>query len=93
MALPLLPLTYDEMRGRFRLAVNRAGLSIEVHPIDASGQVLRPDGTTLPNLLAAGGAARGLSGDGGGGYLEGNGLLAAVVGGYLAGRKAAELAY
>ncbi|HSQ10521.1 MAG TPA: FAD-binding protein, partial [Burkholderiaceae bacterium] len=61
--------------------------------IDASGQVLRPDGTTLPNLLAAGGAARGLSGDGGGGYLEGNGLLAAVVGGYLAGRKAAELAY
>jgi fumarate reductase flavoprotein subunit len=61
--------------------------------IDADGRVLRPDGTTLPNLLAAGGAARGLSGDGGGGYLEGNGLLAAVVGGYLAGRKAAELAY
>ena len=33
MALPLLPLTYDEMRARFRLAVHRAGLSIEVHPI------------------------------------------------------------
>ena len=48
---------------------------------------------TLPNLLAAGGAARGISGDAGGGYLEGNGLLAAVVGGYLAGRTAAELAY
>jgi fumarate reductase flavoprotein subunit len=61
--------------------------------IDRSGQVLRPDGSALPNLLAAGGAARGISGDGGGGYLEGNGLLAAVVGGYLAGRKAAELAY
>ncbi len=61
--------------------------------IDAGGRVLRPDGTALPNLVAAGGAARGLSGDAGGGYLEGNGLLAAVVGGYLAGRTAAELAY
>jgi fumarate reductase flavoprotein subunit len=61
--------------------------------IDADGRVLRPDGTLLPNLLAAGGAARGISGDAGGGYLEGNGLLAAVVGGQLAGRKAAEIAY
>jgi fumarate reductase flavoprotein subunit len=61
--------------------------------IDAGGRVLRADGSALPNLLAAGGAARGLSGDAGGGYLEGNGLLAAVVGGYLAGRTAAELAY
>jgi fumarate reductase flavoprotein subunit len=61
--------------------------------IDAGGRVLRPDGSALPNLLAAGGAARGISGDAGGGYLEGNGLLAAVVGGYLAGRTAAELAY
>jgi fumarate reductase flavoprotein subunit len=61
--------------------------------IDAGGRVLRPDGGALPNLLAAGGAARGISGDAGGGYLEGNGLLAAVVGGYLAGRTAAELAY
>lgn len=61
--------------------------------IDAEGRVLRPDGTPLPNLLAAGGAARGLSGDGGGGYLEGNGLLAAIVGGRIAGRTAAQLAY
>jgi len=61
--------------------------------IDSRGRVLRADGTALPNLLSAGGAARGLSGDAGGGYLEGNGLLAAVVGGYLAGRTAAELAY
>lgn len=61
--------------------------------IDASGQVLRGDGSALPNLLAAGGAARGISGDAGGGYLEGNGLLSAVVGGWLAGRKAAEIAY
>jgi fumarate reductase flavoprotein subunit len=61
--------------------------------IDAQGRVLRPDNSALPNLLAAGGAARGISGDAGGGYLEGNGLLGAVVGGYLAGRTAAELAY
>jgi len=61
--------------------------------IDARGRVLRPDGSALPNLLAAGGAARGLSGDAGGGYLEGNGLLAAVVGGFIAGRTAAEVAY
>lgn len=61
--------------------------------IDADGRVLRPDARPLPNLLAAGGAARGVSGDAGGGYLEGNGLLAAVVGGYLAGRTAAQLAY
>lgn len=61
--------------------------------IDAQGRVLRPDKSVLPNLLAAGGAARGISGDAGGGYLEGNGLLAAVVGGYLAGKTAAELAY
>jgi len=61
--------------------------------IDAAGRVLRPDGSTLPNMLAAGGAARGLSGDGGGGYLEGNGLLAAVVGGRFAGRTAAQIAY
>jgi fumarate reductase flavoprotein subunit len=61
--------------------------------IDARGRVLRADGSALPNVLAAGGAARGLSGDGGGGYLEGNGLLAAVVGGFVAGRTAAELAY
>lgn len=61
--------------------------------IDARGRVLRPDGSALPNLLAAGGAARGVSGDAGGGYLEGNGLLAAVVGGFLAGKTAAEIAY
>jgi len=49
MALPLLPLTYDEMRARFRLAVHRAGLSIEVHPIDASG----PEGQELTVDVAA----------------------------------------
>ena len=59
--------------------------------IDASGRVLRKDGGPFPNLLAAGGAARGVSGDAGGGYLEGNGLLTAIVGGYIAGNTAAAM--
>jgi fumarate reductase flavoprotein subunit len=57
--------------------------------IDATGRVLRKDGSPFPNLLAAGGAARGVSGDAAGGYLEGNGLLTAIVGGYIAGNTAA----
>ena len=56
---------------------------------DTSGRVLRKDGSPFPNLLAAGGAARGVSGDAAGGYLEGNGLLTAIVGGYIAGNTAA----
>lgn len=60
--------------------------------IDASGRVARADGSLLPNLVAAGAAARGVSGDAAGGYLEGNGLLAAFVGGFNAGRTAAQLA-
>jgi fumarate reductase flavoprotein subunit len=56
---------------------------------DASGRVLRKNGSPFPNLLAAGGAARGVSGDAAGGYLEGNGLLTAIVGGYIAGNTAA----
>ena len=54
-------------------------------------RVLRQDGTPLPNLLAAGGAAGGVSGDAVWGYLSGNGLLSAVAGGYLAARTAAAL--
>ena len=56
--------------------------------IDAAGRVLRKNGSPFPNLLAAGGAARGVSGDAAGGYLEGNGLLTAIVGGYIAGNTA-----
>lgn len=54
-------------------------------------QVLRTDGSALPNLLAAGGAACGVSGPGASGYLSGNGLLSAVAGGYLAAQCAAAL--
>lgn len=54
--------------------------------IDARCRVLRADGSALPNLLAAGGAARGVSGNEVWGYLSGNGLLSAMAGGYIAAR-------
>lgn len=59
--------------------------------IAADARVLRQDGSPLPNLLAAGGAAGGVSGDEVWGYLSGNGLLSAVAGGYIAARTAAAL--
>jgi fumarate reductase flavoprotein subunit len=52
--------------------------------IDAQCRVLKADGAALPNLLAAGGAARGVSGNAVWGYLSGNGLLSAVGGGWVA---------
>jgi fumarate reductase flavoprotein subunit len=48
--------------------------------------VRRTEGGTFDNLYAAGGAACGVSGKGDSGYLSGNGLLAAVTLGYIAGR-------
>lgn len=57
--------------------------------VDDDARVLRPDGSALPNLFAAGGAARGVSGPELSGYLSGNGLLTAVALGRLAGVAAA----
>jgi fumarate reductase flavoprotein subunit len=57
--------------------------------IDAHCRVQRGDGSVLPNLLAAGGAARGVSGNAVWGYLSGNGLLSAVAGGWIAAHTAA----
>ncbi len=59
--------------------------------VDTEARVLRTDGMPLPNLLAGGGAACGLSGRGRDGYLSGNGLLMATVLGAKAGRGAAAL--
>ncbi|QHE94990.1 FAD-dependent oxidoreductase [Pandoraea fibrosis] len=56
--------------------------------IDAHCRVLTPDGKPFPNLLAAGGAARGVSGNAVWGYLSGNGLLSAVAGGFIAAHTA-----
>jgi fumarate reductase flavoprotein subunit len=59
--------------------------------INAEMQVLRSDGATFPNLLAAGGAARGVSGNAVWGYLSGNGLLSAIAGGHIAAHTAQQL--
>jgi len=61
--------------------------------IDGVGRVRRKDGTPLPNLFAAGGAAAGVSGSSAAGYLSGNGLLTATVLGRLAGQAAAGLCH
>lgn len=55
--------------------------------IDATARVLDAQSRPLPNLYAAGGAARGLSGAQVWGYLSGNGLLSAVALGRIAGRS------
>lgn len=61
--------------------------------INKQAQVIREDGTPIPNLYAGGGTAAGFSGKAGpGGYLSANGLLAALVLGKIAGEKAAEAA-
>ncbi len=57
--------------------------------INAQCQVLRQDGSPMPNLFAAGGAARGVSGNAVWGYLSGNGLLSAIAGGHIAAHAAA----
>src|SRR5205085_3004570 len=57
--------------------------------IAADCRVRRTDGSIFPNLLAAGGAARGVSGNAVWGYLSGNGLLSAVAGGWIAAHTAA----
>jgi fumarate reductase flavoprotein subunit len=59
--------------------------------IDAQCHVLKADGTPFTNLVAAGGAARGVSGNAVWGYLSGNGLLSAVGGGWVAAGTVAEL--
>lgn len=60
--------------------------------VDGNAQVLRSDGSRLPNLFAAGGAACSISGRGVDGYLPAAGLAMAVVLGRLAGAEAARLA-
>lgn len=56
--------------------------------VDAQCRVLHDNGQPFANLLAAGGAARGVSGNAVWGYLSGNGLLSAIAGGYIAAHTA-----
>ncbi|SFT10823.1 fumarate reductase flavoprotein subunit [Sulfitobacter marinus] len=58
---------------------------LEVDPNTA--KVCKTSGGGFDNLYAAGGAACGVSGKGDSGYLSGNGLLAAVTLGFIAGRR------
>jgi fumarate reductase flavoprotein subunit len=59
--------------------------------VNKNAQVLRKDGTPIPNLYAGGGTAAGFSGKAGpAGYLSANGLLAALVLGKIAGEEAAK---
>ena len=53
--------------------------------VDDTARVRQAAGGPFPNLFAAGGAACGVSGAGDAGYLSGNGLLAAVTLGRIAG--------
>ena len=59
--------------------------------VDEQARVMSAQGTRLPNLFAAGGAAAGISGSHASGYLSGNGLLTATVLGRIAGLNAAAL--
>ncbi len=56
--------------------------------VNANGQVLRADGSIIPNLYAGGGVAVGVSGKGLEGYLPGNGLLASLGLGMIAAQHA-----
>ena len=78
---PLRP-TYHAVKVTGALFHTQGGL--EVDP--ATTRVRRAAGGSFDNLHAVGGAACGVSGTGDSGYLSGNGLLAAVTLGYLAGR-------
>ena len=59
--------------------------------INLDAEVIDANGQPLGGLLAAGGAARGVSGPDVSGYLSGNGLLTAITLGRIAGRRAAVL--
>jgi fumarate reductase flavoprotein subunit len=84
---PALAPPYLAVRVRGALFHTQGGLVV-----DKDARVLRRDGGPFPNLLAAGGAACGVSGGDASGYLSGNGLLTAVGYGFIAGAAAARLA-
>jgi fumarate reductase flavoprotein subunit len=68
------------------LAHTQGGLAV-----DARARVVRADGTPIEGLFAAGGAAAGLAGRGGEGYLPGNGLAQSFALGLIAGEEMASV--
>ncbi|MGY2049625.1 FAD-dependent oxidoreductase [Methylobacterium sp. JK268] len=85
--VPPLTAPYRAVRVTGALFHTQGGLVV-----DDAARVLKAEGGAIPNLFAAGGAACGVSGTGPGGYLSGNGLLAAVALGRVAGASAGALA-
>jgi len=83
---PVLNAPYKAIRVTGALFHTQGGLDV-----DERARVLDQNGIPLPNLLAAGGAARGVSGPDVSGYLSGNGLLTAVALGRIAGRQAGRM--
>ena len=83
---PALTAPYHAIQVTGALFHTQGGLDI-----DSSARVLDKTGQPLPNLLAAGGAARGVSGPDVSGYLSGNGLLTALTLGRIAGQQAARM--
>jgi len=60
--------------------------------IDSFCRALRPDGTFIRGLWAAGGTAAGISGDGADGYMSGNGLIQAFSTGLIAAEMMVQVA-
>ena len=87
IGVPALEPPYCAVRVTGALFHTQGGLVV-----DERAQVLRPDGTPLPNLFAGGGAARSISGPSVTGYLPGMGLCMAITLGRLAGNAAAKVA-
>ena len=81
---PELEAPYKAVRVTGALFHTQGGLVV-----NRDARVLKFDGSPFPNLLAAGGAAAGVSGSTAAGYLSGNGLLTATVLGRTAGDQAA----
>lgn len=82
--LPQLESPYQAVRVTGALFHTQGGLAV-----DRTARVVKTNGSVIPNLFAAGGAAVGVSGPEASGYLSGNGLVTAVVLGRLAGAEAA----
>lgn len=81
--VPALQPPYRAVRVTGALFHTQGGLVV-----DGEARVVLTRGAAMPNLFAAGGAACGVSGASAPGYLSGNGLLAAVALGRVAGRNA-----
>lgn len=84
--VPRLTAPFCAVRVEGALFHTQGGLAV-----NAEAQVLHENGSAIPGLYAAGGAACGVSGPEASGYLSGNGLLTAVALGGIAGEAIARI--